>query len=72
MGIDGPPTTRAVPAVIENRAVQRVEGLEEQGLDQDLQQVLIVAVPYYVPHASILFCYDERVNRNYSWCFRGT
>ena len=68
-GIDRSPPIRAVPAVIKNRAIQRVEGLEEQGLDQNLRQVLTIAVPYYVPHASILFCYDERANRNYSWCF---
>ena len=39
-----------MPTVIENGAFQRAEGLEEQGLDQDLQQVLVVAiVPYYLP-----------------------
>ena len=58
-----------MPAVIENRTVQRVEGLEEQGLNQDLQQVLVfAAVPYYVPHTSTLFCYDEHANRKYFWC----
>ena len=51
-----------MPTVIENCAVQCPEGLEEQGLDQDLHQVLVVAVPYYVPHTSTLFCYDKRAN----------
>jgi hypothetical protein len=51
-----------MPAVIENCAFQRVEGLEEQGLDQDLHQILVVAiVPYYVP-IHPLFCYDEHAN----------
>ena len=41
-----------MPAVIENCAFQRVEGLEEQGFDQDVQQVLAVTVvPYmYLTH----------------------
>lgn len=40
-----------MPAAIENCAFQRAEGLKEQSLDQDLHQVLVVAVvPYYVPH----------------------
>jgi len=48
--------TRAMPTAIENRAFQRVEGLEKQGLDQDLQQVLAIAVvPYYVPTHSLCF-----------------
>ena len=52
-----------MPTVIENCSIQRIEGLEEQGLDQDLQQVLVAAVvPYCVPHTSILLCNDEHVN----------
>ena len=51
-----------MPAVIEDCAIQRFEGLEEQGLDQDLQQVLVVAVPYSVPHESTLFCYDKHAS----------
>ena len=48
--IDGSFPTRAMPTVIENCAFQRFEGGEEQGLDQDLQQILAVAVvSYYVP-----------------------
>ena len=59
-GIDEPFLTRAMPTVIENGSIQRVKGLEEQGLDQDLQQVLAVAVfPYYVPHTFTLFRNDE-------------
>ena len=39
-----------MPTAIENCAFQRVEGIEEQGLDQDLQQILVVVVvSYYVP-----------------------
>jgi hypothetical protein len=57
---------RAMPAVIEDCSIQCVKGFEEQGFDQDLQQVLAVAViPYYVPHTSTLFCNDEHANLKY-------
>lgn len=52
-----------MPTIIENRSIQRVTGLEEQGFNQGLQQVLAAAVvPYYVPHTSTLFCNEEHAN----------
>lgn len=61
--LDESSLARAMPTVIKNRSIQRVKGLEEQGLDQVLQQVLAVAVfPYYVPHTFIMFCNDEHAN----------
>jgi hypothetical protein len=61
--IDEPFLARAMPTVIENCSIQRVAGLKEQGLDQGLQQILVAdAVPYCVPHTSILFCNDEHAN----------
>ena len=63
--IDEPSLDRAMPTVIENCSIQRVEGLEEQGLDQDLHQVLAVPfLSYYVPHTSTLLCNDEHANLN--------
>ena len=37
-----------MPTAIKNCSIQRAKGLEEQGLDQDLQQVLAVAIFYTV------------------------